>query len=183
MDDISRQINKLENRIARYIFLKYIQEPVAQSQTVSHQQQTEISNESESFSSCDKEDVHINSHVKTKIDKAAYNVFRKEIFQQKRSCFAITQAHIIKDDIYTMQIADRAYERNPRDFKVSNFDIPPDVLRCSFIRKHHHRYYRCRHTISNNDSDVCKKHENSENIYYDQYNDLLESLDSIQAKN
>ena len=75
-----------------------------------------------------------------------------------------------------MTLANEAYEENSREFKLGDFELPPDVLRCSFIRKHHHRYYRCRNPNMNKDSDVCKKHENSENIYYDNYNDLLEKI-------
>jgi hypothetical protein len=109
-------------------------------------------------------------------DPYRYTLFKKNIFTQKRSCAVISQEELIKNDIHTMKLADKAYERNPKEFQTSNFDIPPDVLRCSFIRKYHHRYIRCKNRISCDDSDVCKKHEECENIYLDSYNDLLETL-------
>ena len=123
-----------------------------------------------------------NTTIKTKPrrykiqDPYRYTLFKKNIFTQKRSCAVISQEELIRDDLYTMKLADTAYECNPKEFRTSNFDIPPDVLRCSFIRKHHHRYIRCKNRISCDDSDVCKKHENNENIYLDAYNDLLETL-------
>ena len=115
--------------------------------------------------------------VKPKVlDKTAYTIYRKNIFHQSRSCFALNQNDLIREDIQIMTFADKAYEEHPDEFKVGDFDLPPNVLRCSFIRKHHHRYYRCKNKIMNNDTDICKKHENRENIYYDNYNDLLDSL-------
>jgi hypothetical protein len=198
MDDLSRQINKIENRVARYIFLKYIQTIDLKSDQTANASADTLSNDDAS-SSDDVDDVddvddaddaddnleevqHVNKekektkNIRPKIDELQFKEFRKNIFKLKRSCFTISQDELIRDDIRTMSIADTAYERNPREFKCSNFDLPPDVLRCSFIRKHHHRYYRCRNKIANNDSDVCKKHEESENIYYDQYNELCEKL-------
>jgi hypothetical protein len=110
------------------------------------------------------------------VDKVLYTIYCKNIFHQSRSCFTLNQNDLIREDIQIMTLADKTYAENPSAFKIGDFKLPPDVLRCSFIRKHHHRYYRCRNQIINKDSDICKKHENSENIYYDNYNDLLEAL-------
>jgi hypothetical protein len=147
MEILVKDINNLENTIAKYIYNKYI-------------------------------DNNKNLAIKNinEINKKKYKIYLQNIFEFKRKCFVLNQEDIIRDDLKTMNIADKALERNPDKFNVSNFDIPPDILRCSYIRKYHHRYYRCKNRISNDDSDVCKTHENSENIYYDNYNDILEQL-------
>ena len=213
MEKLSRDINSLENRVARYIYIKYIQEPASElipqpdlanpnitmnitSQRVPNEGSGDASSSSDDNASdaSDNNDDDVDipdkasvvEDVKGKqkkkvirpkvLDKLAYTIYRKNIFYQSRSCFTLNQNDLIREDIRLMTLADKAYEKHPEIFKLSDYELPPDVLRCSFIRKHHHRYYRCRNPIMNKDSDICKKHENSENIYYDNYNDLLESL-------
>lgn len=204
MDKLSRDINILENRVARYIYIKYIQEPAPELLPYPELADTNIilntsrkselnefsSNASSSTDDNDSDNELENDNaskvknVKGKnkvlrpkvLDKLAYTLYRKNIFHQSRSCFTLNQNDLIREDIRLMTLADKAYEKHPEIFKTNDYELPPDVLRCSFIRKHHHRYYRCRKTIMNKDSDVCKTHEKSENIYYDNYNDLLESL-------
>jgi hypothetical protein len=199
MDRLSRDINRLENSVARYIYIKYIQDRAAEP-TVEPTVVKDDSSDggSSSYSSDDeameevedpqlpkskpKPKLKAKAKLKAKVarpkvlDKVAYTIYRKNIFHQSRSCFALNQNDIIREDIRVMELADKAYEKHPNAFNVGDFELPPDVLRCSFIRKYHHRYYRCRNKIINKDSDICKKHENSENIYYDNYIDLLESL-------
>lgn len=164
MDNLAKQMNQLENNIIRYIYIKYIQPKSIQEQTNDEEKQTQ---------SNPKRKYRKNNKIQ---DKYRYILFKKNILTQKRSCAVISQEEILQEDIHTMNIADKAYERNPKEFKLGNFDIPPDVLRCSFIRKNHHRYIRCKNPISCDDSDVCKKHEECENIYLDIYNNLLETL-------
>jgi hypothetical protein len=201
MDKVSRDINRLENSVARYIYIKYIQDrtadpvvsPVVEAVVSPVVSKEESSDSSSSSSSSDDEEIEeaakdiikdptIKVNTKAKVarpkvlDKVAYTIYRKNIFHQSRSCFTLNQDEIIREDIRIMTLADKAYEKHPAEFKMGDFELPPDVLRCSFIRKHHHRYYRCRNQIMNKDSDICKKHKNSENIYYDNYNDLLEKL-------
>lgn len=203
MEKLSRDINSLENCVARYIYIKYIQDPdlanpnIILNTTMKHETNV-ILCDSSSSSDNDASDDELENNdnipdkapvvedVKEKqkkkiirpkvLDKLAYNLYRKNIFHQSRSCFTLNQNDLIREDIQLMALADKAYEEHPAEFKLGNFDLPPDVLRCSFIRKHHHRYCRCRNPIMNKDSDICKKHENSENIYYDNYNDLLEKI-------
>ena len=37
-----------------------------------------------------------------------------------------------------------------------------------------HKLIRCKNSIINNDEDVCSLHEITPNIYWDQYNELIE---------
>jgi hypothetical protein len=188
MDRLSRDINSLENSVARYIYIKYIQdcaqEPIIENKSSKDDKTANIDHDASSQSNdSESEDEQEEVIAKTKvirpkiIDKELYAIYQKRIFHHSRSCFVINQDDLIREDIQIMTLADKAYEENPETFKVKNFDLLPDVLRCSFIRKHHHRYYRCRNIIMNKDSDVCTKHEKRENIYYDNYNELLEKLD------
>lgn len=183
METFQHDINKLENRIARYIYTTYIQEkPV---------EQVPKTNDSTSacIASSDSADGGTIDTVKIKpkvnrvrvLDKNAYKIYQKAIFHHSRSCFVLDQSEIIKEDIRIMALADKAYEEQPSNFKVSDYELPPDVLRCSFIRKHHNHYYRCHNKIMNTDSDVCRTHETSDNIYYDNYNDLLEKIENANA--
>jgi len=194
MERLSKDINKIENSVARYIYIKYIQERATVSEQANiDAARADVGSDASSDSNSDVDDDDDEDTVeielskpkpkpKTKVarpkilDKVAYTAYQKNIFHQSRSCFTLNQDDLIREDIRIMTLADEAYEEHPSEFKVGDFELPPDVLRCSFIRKHHHRYYRCRNQIMNKDSDVCKKHENSENIYYDNYNELLEKL-------
>lgn len=146
MDKLSQDINRLENNVARYIYIKYIQDKTI-----------ELSNATQESSDATTD---ANSKVKVVrpkvLDKFAYTIYRKNIFYQSRNCFALNQNDLIQEDIRIMKLADKAYEKHPANFKVLDFDLLPDVLRCSFIRKHHHRYYRCKNHIMNNDIDICK---------------------------
>jgi hypothetical protein len=198
MDRVSHDINRLENSVARYIYLKYIQDRMADPESVEAVADSVVVKEESSdasSSSSNNEAIEVETKdiveqptikVNTKakvarpkvLDKVSYTIYRKNIFHHSRSCFILDQNAIIREDVRLMSLADTAYDKNPEKFKISEYDIPPDVLRCSYIRKHHHRYYRCRNTIMNKDSDVCKKHETRENIYYDNYNDLLEKIDT-----
>lgn len=200
MERLSRDINRLENSVARYIYIKYIQAvdtvPVVDVAIVdaggddagdgasSSEDEDKDEEEEEKEKAVGKGTRKGKSVEKVKakaarpkvLDKAAYEVYRKNIFYHSRSCFVLNQDDLIREDIRIMNLADEAYDESPDGFKMSDYELPPDVLRCSFIRKHHHRYYRCRNAIMNKDSDICKKHENRDNIYYDNYNDILERL-------
>lgn len=209
MDRLSRDINSLENSVARYIYIKYIQEQMPEHTPTSIIELHKEKDDGESSSSSEEEDGNGNEtpesehpipktgtgartdamlaagteekskkkRPRPKVnDKLAFAMYRRNIFHHPRSCFSLNQEDLIREDLQLMALADTAYEEHPDDFKVADYELPPDVMRCTFIRKHHHRYYRCRNGIMNKDSDVCKKHENSENIYYDNYNDLLDKI-------
>jgi hypothetical protein len=107
-----------------------------------------------------------------------YKKYFKTIFHRDRTTGVLNQITELKKDLDDMAKADSAYTRNADKFNPTLYDSLPDVMRCTYIRKHHHRYYRCKNKIANDDSDVCKKHLECENIYFDNYNDLVESITS-----
>jgi hypothetical protein len=110
---------------------------------------------------------------KPQFDNKLYKIYLQKIFYCKRQSFRILQEDVLKEDLKQMAIADNAYDINPKQYNILAYDSFPDVLRCTYIRKYKHRYYRCKNKVINDDSDICKKHENSDNIYLDKYNELL----------
>lgn len=112
--------------------------------------------------------------IQDTINIKLYKLYLQKIFDLERHSFRILQHDVLKDDLKNIAIADKAYNINPTNFNPKDYKSLPDVLRCTYIRKHKHRYYRCQNKIINDDNDICKKHENCENIYIDKYNELLE---------
>ena len=166
MDELSKNIQDIENNISRYIYKKYIV----------------------------KQQHIIDNH---------YKIYLQKIFDVKRIKFRICQQDIIKEDLKRMSISDIAYNFNPTNFKPKDYDILPNILRCTYIRKHKNKYYRCLNkniqinnthvkndtldnTLDNNDNDnddnddedededkLCAIHDNCYNIYLDKYITLI----------
>ncbi len=160
MDELSKNIQDIENNISRYIYKKYIVK-----------QQHIIDNN--------------------------YKIYLQKIFDVKRIKFRICQQDIIKEDLKRMSISDIAYNFNPTNFKPKDYDILPNILRCTYIRKHKNKYYRClnKHIQINNtpvkndtldetlddneynededDDKLCAIHDNFYNIYLDKYITLI----------
>lgn len=143
---LAKNIKSIENSVARYIYKKYI---------VSKSTIDENENEKE-------------KKIKT-IDNTLYRIYLQTIFNLERKTDRILQSDVLKQDKIDMDIANKAYDINPKSFKQKDYKSLPDILRCTFIRKYKHRYYRCKNKVINDDSDICKQHENSDNIYIDKY--------------
>ena len=144
MDLIVKDFNRIENSIARYIFKKYI--------------------------------ANANNDTGTSFNTVLYKLYIQNIFELERHSFRILQEDVLKEDLKQMTLADKAYEASGggKNYNCNDYTSLPDILRCTYIRKYKHRYYRCKNKVINDDCDVCKKHENCDNIYYDKYNELLE---------
>ena len=185
---MSKNFKSIENSIARYIYIKYIMQKqiIKEEQTNSKDESInedagneDAGNEDAGNEDAGNEDAgneELNVKNIAKIDNKLYKIYLQRIFDFERHSFRILQEDVLKEDLKNMAIADKAYELNPKNFNPSEYDSLPDVLRCSFIRKSKHRYYRCRNKVINDDSDICKKHENSENIYIDRYNELIDIM-------
>jgi hypothetical protein len=103
--------------------------------------------------------------------KTIFNIDRPRIITQKES---------LESDLYKMDIADKAYDKDPKKFKLRQYESVPDVKRCSFIRKHKNKYKRCNINVMNDDSDICYKHIDSPNIYWDRYCEVLDEIKKIE---
>jgi hypothetical protein len=147
-DDLSnllKSFNKIDNYVAKYIYEKYIK------------------NKSEK--GCKKGCENSNDE--------AYKTYLHTIFSLERPAI-ITQKESLETDLQNMEIADEAYKKDPIKFKVRQYDSLPDIKRCSFIRKHNNKYKRCANGILNNDSDMCYKHIDSLNMYWNSYCKIME---------
>ena len=149
-DDLSnllKSFTKIDNYVAKYIFEKYIEKKSGnKSGTKGESKNVE-----------------------------AYNQFLHTIFSLERPAI-ITQKESLETDLQNMEIADEAYEKDPKNFKTRQYDSLPDVKRCSFIRKHKNKYKRCANGLLDDDSDMCYKHINSSNMYWDSFCKITEEI-------
>jgi hypothetical protein len=188
MDKVSKQIRSVEDSVARYIFKKYILGvDIGGDVNKETEANLESNPEMDSSNSDNEEDpgepnpesrintAEIKDQRKQEIEQL-YKIFHNRVFIMERSIGVLDPETELCREIEEIKIADEAYEKDPDHFKPGEYDSLPDILRCTFIRKHKHRYYRCRNRIMNDDCDICYKHEDSENIYIDIYNDLVDKL-------
>jgi hypothetical protein len=150
-NDLSRLLksfNRLDNYVAKYIYEKYIKNL-----------QTDIQS----------------NMVNNDEEYKKYKTYINTIFSLERPRI-ITQKESLETDLSNMEIADEEYDKDPKEFKTSQFDSLPDIKRCSFIRKHKNKYKRCANGIVNDDSDMCYKHIESKNMYWDKWCKVLEEI-------
>ena len=137
LDILVKELNKLENYSAKYIYKKYIEtdEPLCEPQ--------------------DTEDTtsEPTSEIKFKYSKkpnntGAYKLYLDRIFSKERK-HIIKQDDVIATDLENMTLADEEYEKNPQSFHRQKNNSYPDIKRCSYIRKHKHKLMRCKNSIIN----------------------------------
>jgi len=156
LDMLSKQLNKLENYITKYIYKKYI----------------EIDKPG------DKLDEDLNYiYSKKPTNPIEYKLYKDSIFGKHRKCI-IKQDEQLKDDLKKMKQADSDYNKKSLLFKKSKKTGYPDSKRCSYIRKYKNKLIRCKNSIINDDEDICFQHQYSPNIYYDSYTELLKKIDT-----
>jgi hypothetical protein len=105
-------------------------------------------------------------------DDIDYKEFTDTIFGLERKAI-ITQDESLNEDLDNMDLADKVFDKAPEKFKRREYDSLPDVKRCTFIRKHKNKYIRCAMSITDDDNDVCYKHESSINMYWENYCKLI----------
>jgi len=172
LDTLVKSLNRLENYTAKYIYKKYI-EIYTNTETSEIQETTEILNTPETPDQ--EQSIEPFKYSKQPLCKEEYKKYKDRIFSKERKSI-IKQDEVLKEDLENMSIADEEYEKNPSLFHRQKHNSYPDEKRCSFIRKIKHKLIRCKNSIINNDEDVCSLHEITPNIYWDQYNDLIEKI-------
>jgi hypothetical protein len=111
-----------------------------------------------------------------------YKDYMNNIFGLERKGI-ITQDEILNEDLDNMDIADKVFDKDPKNFKRREYESLPDVKRCTFIRKHKNKYIRCAMSITDDDdSDVCYKHESSINMYWENYCRLINVIEQEKEK-
>lgn len=173
-----KSLNKLENYTAKYIYKKYIEtQEVPTSATATPETATPATaTPATSVSSVetDTPDTEF-KYSKKPNNNEEYKLFTDKIFATQRK-HIIKQNDILEEDLDNIALADDEYENDPGQFHRRQTNSYPDIKRCSFIRKHKHKLIRCKNSIINDDEDMCSRHEDKPNIYWDSYNELVDKI-------
>jgi hypothetical protein len=166
LDILSKQMNKLENYVTKYIYKKYIEID------------TSSYNNSDISDSIDSKLESDLNYIYSKKPKHAteYKLYKDTIIEKDRKSI-IKQDEVLKDDLKKMKQSNIDYNKKPLLFKKDKNNSYPDSKRCSYIRKYKNKLLRCKNSIINDDEDICFLHEDSPNIYWDNYIKLLENID------
>jgi hypothetical protein len=167
LDILEKSLNKLENYAAKYIYKKYIE--------IDDTPEQETNTEPQTLEPYTTSEIQNFKYSKKPINKDAYKLYLDIIFSKERK-HIIKQSDVLEEDLENMTLADEEYEANPTQFKRQKNNSYPDIKRCSYIRKHKHKLMRCKNGIINDDEDMCSKHEDSLNMYWDMYVELLEKI-------
>ena len=97
------------------------------------------------------------------------------IFDKERK-HIIKQNDSLTEDLDNISLADDEYESDPTKFNRRQNNSYPDIKRCSYIRKHKNKLVRCKNSIIDDDEDMCSRHEDKPNIYWDSYNELVDKI-------
>ena len=173
---LAKSINSLETYTAKYIYKKYIEvtpSPEATTAPVSTPATTPATTLAPTPAT-----PSLDSEIKFKYSKKPnsveeYKLYTDEIFNKERK-HIIKQSDILTEDLDNISIADDEYETNPESFNRRKNKSYPDIIRCSYIRKYKNKLLRCKNGIISNDDDMCSKHEDKPNIYWDMYSELVD---------
>lgn len=160
LDILVKELNKLENYSAKYIYKKYIERdepPDEPPDTAESTSETKF------------------KYSKKPKNTEAYKLYLDRIFSKERK-HIIKQNDTMAKDLENMTLADEEYEKNPNLFHRQKNNSYPDIKRCSYIRKHKHKLMRCKNSIINDEEEMCTKHEESPNMYWAMYIELLEKM-------
>ena len=159
-----KSLNKLENYTAKYIYKKYI-ETAAPSVATSETTTPESTEDTElTF-----------KYSKKPNNNEDYKVYVDTIFDKERK-HIIKQNDSLTEDLDNISLADDEYESDPTKFNRRQNNSYPDIKRCSYIRKHKNKLVRCKNSIIDDDEDMCSRHEDKPNIYWDSYNELVDKI-------
>ena len=168
MDNLAilvKSLNKLENYTAKYIYKKYIETvipPIPDTEDTATPESIEAPTITFKYS-------------KKPNNSEEYKKYTDTIFSKERK-HIIKQNDSLTEDLDNMSLADDEYENDPKSFHRQQNNSYPDIKRCSYIRKHKHKLIRCKNGIINDDEDMCAIHEDTPNMYWDSYNELVEKL-------
>ena len=174
LDILVKSLNKLENYAVKYIYKKYIETLPDTLPDIQATETTAVTSPEESI-----EQPAINyKYSKKPINTEDYKLYTDKIFNKERK-HIINQNDILIADLENISLADDEYESNPTLFHRQQNNSYPDIKRCTYIRKHKNKLIRCKKHIINDDEDICSLHEDTPNIYWDMYNELIEKNNVI----
>ena len=190
LDILVKSLNKIENYAVKYIYKKYIETlPDTQLSETNSAETTAVPSASVTSSTVTLaaitppeeteesiEQLEINyKYSKKPINNEDYKLYTDKIFNKERK-YIIKQNDILIADLENISLADDEYESNPTLFHRQQNNSYPDIKRCSYIRKHKNKLIRCKNSIINDDEDMCSRHEDKPNIYWDSYNELVDKI-------
>ena len=166
-----KSLNKLENYTAKYIYKKYIETAIPETtipETTTPETTTPESSTPEQLEITFK-------YNKKPNNNEDYKVYVDTIFDKERK-HIIKQNDSLTEDLDNISLADDEYESDPTKFNRRQNNSYPDIKRCSYIRKHKNKLVRCKNSIIDDDEDMCSRHEDKPNIYWDSYNELVDKI-------
>ena len=167
LDLLVKSLNKLENYTAKYIYNKYIETAIPVSTAPDTHASSDSTEEPEPNTTF--------KYSKKPNNNEDYKLYTDTIFSKDRK-HIIKQNDSLSEDLDNISLADDEYENDPNTFHRQQTNSYPDIKRCSYIRKHKHKLIRCKNSIMNDDEDMCSRHEDKPNIYWDSYNELVEKI-------
>ena len=160
LDILVKSLNKLENYTAKYIYNKYIEiNTIPERTTPESTEDPEI----------------IFKYSKKPNNNEEYKLYTDSIFGKERK-YIIKQNDSLTEELDNISLADDEYEHEPAKFNRRQNNSYPDIKRCSYIRKHKNKLVRCKNSIIDDDEDMCSRHEDKPNIYWDSYNELVDKI-------
>ena len=171
LDILVKTLNKVENFTVKYIYKKYVELDTILEEDI----QENIPSINSSTIMVSQEPILDDKfkYSRKPVNKEEFKLYKDRIFSKKRKSI-ITQDESLTKDLENMTIADEEYEKTPNAFNRQKYNSYPDEKRCTYIRKIKNKLIRCKNGIINDDEDVCSKHEDTPNIYWDMYNELFE---------
>jgi len=178
IDILSKQMNKLENYVTKYIYKKYIEIDTPSTNNINTTDTKDTPNTPNTPNTPTDyiEDNLTYIYSKKPKNHIEYELYKDSIFGKNRKGI-IKQDELLKDDLKKLKQADIDYNKKPLLFKKHKNNSYPDSKRCSYIRKYKNKLVRCKNSIINDDEDICFQHEDSPNMYWDNYIELLEKIE------
>jgi hypothetical protein len=179
-----RDVCKIENIVAKYIYKKYIN--ISNNLADSAENINDDDDDENDAISKQLSAKYIYS-LKIKND-ANYKKYLNTIFQKGRAGI-ITQDESLTNELHNIAIADSKLENDMINIKnkkqiicVSRFARStvksfPDIMRCNFIIKNKNKLRRCGCKLISTNCEYCYLHALMPNIYWDRYCNLLENVD------
>ena len=189
-------LNRIENYCVKYIYKKYIEEEeqVLEEEKLQEVLEGECREEEEINSSGNEngngsesefeiEDtpehkirIYKYKYNKRPLNRTKYKKYLKTILNVERKAI-ITQKESLSEDLKNMSIADEEYEKDPNNFKITDYESYPDENRCCYIRSHKNKLIRCKNKIGKDEANLCNLHKDNINMFWNRYQYLVRKME------
>lgn len=177
LENVVSSLNRIENYAAKYIYKKYIEEEVAAEEV--EEEVEEVINSSGDDLEDDPEPkirVYKYKYNRRPLNRTKYKKYLQRIFNVERKAI-ITQNESLSDDLKKMSIADEQYSKDPKHFKITEYESYPDESRCCYIRSHKNKLIRCKNKIGKDEDNLCNLHKDNINMFWNRYQYLVRKME------